>query len=491
MTVQPRHTDGRFGNVPGAPAEVSLHPNLMMLSNDAENILAACREAGGHPIIVGGAVRDSLMTGHHRPAPKDLDIEVYNVSGLKVLIPYLKKVGRVDEVGASFGVLKVWVGKDDYDVSVPRTESKTGAGHRGFDVEIDPHLPYEDALARRDFTINSIGYIPTTGEIIDPYNGRADLENGVLRHTSDAFSDDPLRVLRGAQFAARYDLVMASETIELAQSISPRFSELATERVYGELVKLAHSRKPSAGLRVLKETGWLEHFPELAATVDIPQDPKWHPEGDVFTHQGLAADEAARVADEQNLEGDDRTVVVMAAMLHDLGKVTHTQHKKDGRITSHGHATSGAPLAVDLLARAGFPKDIQNRVAPLVYNHMGYVAVNGEPTDSAVRALVRRLEPATIEEWAMTLEADAGGRGPASRAGEGWKWVERANVIGSIRPKKALLRGEHLMAVGMKPGAEFRPIIQASIEAQDNGEFDDEAGAVAWFQAFVKKSPLS
>jgi len=480
--TQPRSDNGQFGSAPGAPAEVSLRPNLIELSEDAERILAACREAGGHPLIVGGAVRDALATDTREP--KDLDIEVYNVSGLKVLIPYLRKVGKVDEVGASFGVLKVWVGDSDYDVAVPRTESKSGAGHRGFEVEIDPHLSYADALARRDFTMNSIGYIPTTGEIIDPYNGRGDLADGVLRHTSDAFSDDPLRVLRAAQFAARYDLVMAPETVELARSISPRFSELATERVHGEFVKLAHAPKPSAGLRVLRETGWLEHFPELANTVGVQQDERYHPEGDVFEHQSQAADAAARAADERGLERDDRTVIVMAAMLHDVGKATHTQYH-EGRITSHGHADAGAPMVVAFLARAGFSKDIQDRVRPLVREHMNHAAagVGNAPSDSAIRALVRRLEPATIEEWAMTLDADAGGRGPASRAGTGWSWVERAEAIGSQRPNKALLRGEHLMAEGMKPGPEFAPHIRASLEAQDNGEFADEVGAVAWLRA--------
>ena len=142
-------------------------------------------------------------------------------------------------------------------------------------------------------------------------------------------------------------------------------------------------------------------------------------------------------------------------------------------------------MAVEMLARAGFPKNVQERVRPLIREHMRHLTGQGDklPGDNVIRALVRRLEPATLEEWAMTLDADSGGRGTASRPGTGWNWVDRAQVIGSERPRKALLRGEHLMAAGLKPGPGFGPHIKASIEAQDNGEFDDEAGAVAWLLA--------
>jgi tRNA nucleotidyltransferase (CCA-adding enzyme) len=499
-TIQPREENGRFSHKSGTGPEVSLmntryEQNLVPLTPVAQDILQACRAAGGKPLIVGGAVRDALR-GDAGGAGHDIDIEVHEVKGLRDLIPHLAKVGNVSEVGASFGVLKVTVGDEDYDVSVPRRESKTGAGHRGFEVVVDPTMNAHDAFARRDFTINAIGWEPDTGEVIDPFNGERDLEDGILRHTSDAFDDDPLRVLRGMQFAARFGMTMHPDTVALCRGIKDRFDELPASRVYGEFVKLISSDEPSAGLRVLKETGWVEHFPELNATIGLPQDVRWHPEADVYEHQSQAADVAARLATERGLEGYDRTVVVMAAMLHDVGKATTTITHDDGRITSAGHAEDGTPMAVELLKRSGFPQVVQARVAPLVGEHMFLHSWQkaGKTGDAALRRLVRRLEPATLEEWALVAEADVRGRSGALESAQkrfdqdavpqtpAWDWVARSREISAERPAPGLLRGEHLMAEGMKPGPDFRPIMDAAREAQDDGEFTDEAGAVAWLR---------
>lgn len=501
MQPQPRTNDGRFSNKAGQEPEVSLmnqriEPDLVPLSDTAQQILAACREAGGRPLIVGGAVRDALR-GDGAGAGHDIDIEVHGVDKLSTLAPFLYKVGNVSEVGASFGVLKVSAGDEEYDVSVPRRDSKTGAGHRGFDIVVDPTMNTRDAFARRDYTINTIGWEPETGEVIDPYNGTEDLENGILRHTSDTFDDDPLRVLRGAQFAARFGMTMHPDTVELCRGIKDRFHELPASRVYGEFVKLINSDEPSVGLRVLKETGWVEHFPELAATIDLRQDARWHPEADVYEHQSQAADVAARYATANGIEGEDREVIVMAAMLHDVGKATTTIEHEDGRITSAGHAEDGVQMAEAFLQRAGFSGSMRKRVLPLVREHMFLHSwqKKGTTGDAALRRLVRRLEPATIGEWAILNDADVRGRsGALSDAQkvsdqeavprtEAWLWLERAKAIGSERPQPGILRGEHLMAVGMKPGPAFRPIIDAAREAQDSGEFSDEAGALAWFAA--------
>lgn len=500
--MQPRAADGRFSSKTGQEPEVSLmnqriEQDLVPLTESAQQILEACRAAGGKPLLVGGSVRDALR-GDAPGAGHDIDIEVHGVDKLSTLAPFLYKVGSVSEVGASFGVLKVTAGKEEYDVAVPRRESRNGTGHRAFDVVVDPTLSVRDAFARRDFTMNAIGWEPETGEVLDPFGGERDLENGILRHTSDAFADDPLRVLRGVQMAARFDMEMHPETVEMCRSIADRFSELSTERVYGELNKLALSDKPSAGLRVLKETGWVRHFPELAAAIDLHQDSRYHPEADVYEHQSQAADVAARYAAANGLAGEDRTVIVMAAMLHDVGKATTTIEHEDGRITSAGHAEEGVHAAEAFLQRAGFPGAVRKRVLPLVREHMFLHSwqKKGTTGDAALRRLVRRLEPATIQEWAILNDADVRGRsGALSDAQkvsdqeavprtEAWLWLERAKTIGSERPKPGILRGEHLMAAGMKPGPEFRPIMDAAREAQDSGEFDDEAGAVAWFTAY-------
>src|SRR5690606_19773099 len=206
--------------------------------------------------------------------------------------------GPTDVVGRSFGVIKIRSGAtgNEYDFSLPRRESKTGAGHRGFAVRPDPMLTDAEAAARRDFTVNAIALDPFNGTVIDPHGGRRDLDSRVLRHTGPAFRDDPLRVLRAFQLAARFNFTLAPETAALCRSMADSFHELPGERIWGEWDKWAvKSTKPSAGLTVLEETGWLVHFPEVAALRGCPQEPEWHPEGDAFTHTQHCLD--ALVAD--------------------------------------------------------------------------------------------------------------------------------------------------------------------------------------------------
>jgi tRNA nucleotidyltransferase (CCA-adding enzyme) len=225
-----------------------------------EPVLAALAQAG-RPRLVGGWVRDALM-GH---PSEDIDIEVSGVS-FDELLAVLKPFGSTDVVGKSFGVIKLNRDGRVYDFSLPRRESKTGTGHRGFRIEPDPLLNDAEAAARRDFTLNAIAWDPITKALIDPLGGEADLRAGILRHSSPAFVEDPLRVLRAMQFAARFDFALAPETAELARSMTGEFSSLPVERIWGEWDKWAtRSLRPSRGLRVLQETGWLQHFPEIAA----------------------------------------------------------------------------------------------------------------------------------------------------------------------------------------------------------------------------------
>jgi tRNA nucleotidyltransferase (CCA-adding enzyme) len=256
-------------------------PAELTLPSDLRAMLEAVRRIG-RPRLVGGGVRDWLLG----ITPKDFDIEAGGVdfeSLHRVLAPF----GSTDVVGRSFGVLKVRsrTSGAEYDFSLPRRESKTGAGHRGFAVEPDPTLSDAGAAARRDFTVNAIALDPFTGALIDPYDGQRDLRAKVLRHTSTAFVEDPLRVLRAFQLAARFDFTLAPETAALSRSIAATYPELAVERVWGEWEKWATKAiRPSRGLSVLAETGWLAHFPEVSALAGTPQEPEWHPEGDVFAH---------------------------------------------------------------------------------------------------------------------------------------------------------------------------------------------------------------
>jgi tRNA nucleotidyltransferase (CCA-adding enzyme) len=378
-------------------------------------------------------------------------------------------------------------------VSLPRRDSKTGDGHRGFDIQPDADLSEKEATGRRDFTINALMWDPNTEEIVDCWGGLEDVENGILRHTTDAFSEDPLRVLRGVQFAARFGFHLAPETAELCRSLVDAYSELPKERIWGEFEKIGtKGTNITSCLTALQESGWDRHFPRLTALYGVEQDPAHHPEGDVIVHTGLAADVAARMADEAHLTGEDRFVAVMAALTHDFGKAEHTQHveQPDGsiKITSHGHAEGGVEPAVEFLESIGTPKRIIERIAPIIREHM--CTSSGDPTPAAVRRLARRLVPATLEEWSLVVGADRGGRGSDNYKNPATKWLAVAANIGvEKRPVKGLLTGNHLIAAGMSPGPEFKAILADSLSAQDNGEFSDEAGAIEWFYnlAFVRR----
>ena len=168
-------------------------PGLVRLTPAARTVVRACVTAGGRPLVVGGSVRDAILGDHE---PKDVDIEVYDVADKESFLDAMADVGDwSDTVGRAFGVVKIRIGDESFDGSLPRRDSKVGDGHRGFVVET-ANLTEAEAAAWRDFTTNSLGWDPMTEELVDGWGGRADIEAGVLRATSDAFGEDPLRVLR-------------------------------------------------------------------------------------------------------------------------------------------------------------------------------------------------------------------------------------------------------------------------------------------------------
>lgn len=480
-----------------APAQPVIIADLVEVSPATQRVLDAIESAGGQPIIVGGSVRDALIAeseGTTKQSPKDIDVEVYG-SDTDQLLGALRRIGHASEVGQSFGVIKATVDGEEFDVSLPRRDVKVGDGHRGFEVQVDDTMSYAEAFGRRDFTINAIGWNPATGEVIDPHGGLADIQSRTLRHTSDAFDEDPERVLRGVRFAGRLGYELAPETIERCRALSGEFDKLPTERVWKEWNKIAlEAQTPSASLTALHQVDWERHFPELAVVRDVPQDPRWHPEGTVDVHTGQVADVAAAIAVRDGLDDEQRTVLMFASMFHDIGKATHTQHQPpsdeypDGRITSHGHAAAGANEVRSLLKRMGAPIRIVDQVAPIVREHMCTSAVGDrEPTETDVRRLIRRLDAdgrgTTIEQWARVCEADRGGRGTASGPSDAAKWVAIAHAIPPERPVLTpLLTGDHLIAAGLKPGPDFRPIMDDAIQAQDAGEITDEASAVQWLR---------
>ncbi len=274
------------------------------------------RDAGGRALLVGGCVRDELMGKQ----PKDWDVEVYGIEPAR-LREVLDQFGSVNVVGEAFTVYKLG---SDLDVSLPRRERKTGRGHRAFFIEGDPSMTIEEGARRRDFTINAILQDPLTGEIIDPFNGRDDLENKTLRAVSrETFAEDSLRVLRAAQFAARFEFEIEAQTVELCRKID--LSDLPSERIWGEMEKLLlKAQHPSIGLKCLLELGVVDRlFPEIKALIDVPQDREWHPEGDVFVHTSLVIDRARELI--EDLPYPRQVTVMLAALCHDFGKPSTTE----------------------------------------------------------------------------------------------------------------------------------------------------------------------
>lgn len=432
------------------------------------HIARAAKEAGGRAYCVGGCVRDALLG----VPPKDVDVEIYGLPAGEIEKMLAGKF-RVEMVGKSFGV---WILKGlPIDVSMPRTERKIGAGHRAFEVEGDPFLSPMEACSRRDFTINAILYDILSGEIIDPYRGRMDIEAGILRHTSPRFSEDPLRVLRAMQFSARFNMEVAPETVALCSEIG--IENLPPERVFEEWKKLIlKGREISRGLFFLRDCGWTRHFPELAAMDGCPQDSRWHPEGDVYTHTAFSMDSFA-----SERTGDDREdlIVGFAVLCHDMGKPSCTFEDERG-IHSYGHDTAGVAFARSFMERMTREKSLVDAVLPLVERHMAILDLwRSKAGDSAIRRLAQKV--GRIDRLVRVDSADRGGRPPLDPGDSPQgAWISARAEELAIRDSapKPLLMGRDLVELGLSPSPKFGEILDAAYEAQLDGAFSDRDGAL-------------
>lgn len=432
------------------------------------NLARAVREEGGRALMVGGCVRDRLLGR----AVKDWDVEVYGVEP-GVLRRLLDRMGSVNVVGEAFTVYKL--GRH-LDVSLPRRERKAGRGHRGFVIEGDPAMPYEEAARRRDFTVNAILEDPLTAEIIDPFDGRGDIRRRVLRAVSPAtFVEDSLRVLRAAQFAARFGFDVEAATVELCRSID--LDDLPSERIWGEMEKLLlAAHRPSIGLEWLDRLRVNEQiFPELHALKGVPQEYEWHPEGDVDVHTRLVCDRAREHLDD--LDRARRVSVMLGALCHDFGKPATTEFT-DGRIRSRGHEEAGVEPTLAFLDRMriftldGY--DVRSQVVALVRDHLKpgeFYRMRDSIGDGAFRRLARRCE---LELLYRVARADSLGRNapwvPRERryTAQAQEWfIERARELEVERRAPApILMGRHLIEMGLEPSPAFREILDAVYEMQ-------------------------
>ena len=460
------------------------------------------RAAGGRALLVGGCVRDGLLGRE----PKDFDLECFGISAPDLQAALAERF-ELDLVGASFGVVKLH--HLEVDVALPRRETKLGLGHKAFEMEHDPNLTVAEASARRDFTVNAIYRDPLTDEVLDPWNGRADLERRILRHVSPHFTEDPLRVLRGMQFVARFDLAPAPETIEICRGMTPE--GLAPERLFAEWEKLlTQGVKISKGLNFLREVGWVKYYPELERLIGCKQDPEWHPEGDVWNHT-LCCLDAFAASRRQNclisgldecltkgssLQSNNQTIkqsdnaedliVGLAVLCHDFGKPACTMYDPvRKRIRSLGHDEEGVEPTLSFLRRLTNEERLLKEVPPLVRLHMRPFAMwKDHSSDGAIRRLAAKV--VRIDRLLRVAAADDAGRPPFPSEPAPLRWLaeqaERLRVADSA--PKPIVQGRDLIALGMKPGVEFGRILKAAYEAQLDGRFSDLKGGIEYVEKF-------
>ena len=443
--------------------------NTQEIDADVLAIARAIAEAGGRALLVGGFVRDRLLG----LGSKDHDIEVYGLE-LERLEACLGGFGEVIAVGKAFGVLRV---KGlDMDFSIPRRDSKTGRGHRGFIVELDPTLDFREAARRRDLTVNSIGLDPLTGEVLDPHDGRTDLQERRLRATDpEKFGEDSLRGLRVAQFLARFEMTPDHQLFELCRALD--LSDLPGERMYEELTKLLlKGVRPSLGFEFLRETGLLRFFPELEAMVGVPQDPEWHPEGTVWEHTLMVVDEAAK-----DRRGDaDDLVLMLGALCHDLGKPDTTVFV-DGRVRSPLHEDVGVPIAEAFLERLRASTETTRKIAALVDHHLApAVFVKGGAGGKAYRRLARKLDGVGLDPMLLfrVARADHFGRTTEDALRRefpaGDTFLERMEELDVEETGiQDVVLGRHLIARGYSPSPWFGKVLAGCRDLQDETGWTD------------------
>lgn len=426
---------------------------------------------GGRALLVGGCVRDMLMGAQ----PKDWDLEVYGIEPLR-LREILDRLGSVNVAGEAFTVYKLG---PDLDVSLPRRERKSGRGHRAFVIEGDPAMTFESATSRRDFTINAILQDPLTGELIDPFNGQVDIKRRILGAVSpETFVEDSLRVLRAAQFAARFEFDIEPETVTLCRTMD--VSDLPRERIWGEMEKLLlGARRPSIGIEWLRTLGVTEQlFPEIEALEGVPQDPEWHPEGDVFVHTKLVVDGARELI--EDLPYGKRITVMLAALAHDFGKPATTEFLEE-RYRSRGHEEAGVAPTESFLNRLNIHTlsgyDVRGQVIALVREHLKpgeFYKKRDEVGDGAFRRLARKCE---LDLLYRVAKADSLGRNAPWVPREKWydseaqEWfIQRAKELAvEQQAPAAILLGRHLLEMGLEPGPMIGEITKSIYEMQLDG----------------------
>jgi len=414
----------------------------------AKRIAYAVADKGGRAYYVGGYVRDLLLGIEN----KDIDIEVHGLLP-RELEEILDSIGTRITIGESFGIYGL--AGCGIDVAMPRKEGARGKGHRDFDVFVDPFLGTKKAAERRDFTVNSLMQDVLSGEIVDHFGGVSDLKNKLIRHVNDlSFPEDELRVLRAAQFAARFEFSIADSTMELCRSI--KLCHLSKERVEGELKKaLLKATKPSLFFEVLKNAGKLdEWFGELVPLIGLKQDPLFHAEGDVWTHTMMVLDQAAAMRDRVK----DPFAFMLAALTHDLGKAVCTS-EKDGRVHSYEHEKLGVPIAESFLRRITSDKRTIRYALHLVAEHMK--PLKTASSGSSIKKTNYMFDMCEDPEALICIAlADDGGRISKAPSVSGEEFLYKRLEIYREYMSRPYVTGKDLIDNGILPGESFGELLR-------------------------------
>lgn len=428
------------------------------------SFLKAITDSGAELYAVGGTVRDRLLK---KPA-KDEDYLVRLVA-IKQLISILEPFGKTALVGQSFGVIKFTPFQNReliIDFSLPRKESSTGVGHKDFNVDFDPSLSVEEDLGRRDFTINAMAMDVKTEKIIDPFGGMKDLSEKILRQVFEkAFNEDPLRLLRGVQFAARFDLKIEKKTLASMKENAHLIKTVSAERISEELKKLFYANRPSTGFDLMYETGLLQHiFPELIPLKGIKQDKQ--PGEDVYDHT-MRVLNAARSDDAIVHKGDIN--LMFAALLHDLGKaVTSRYHEPSERVVFFGHQLASARMAKKILKRLKTETISVDTeiVIKLIKNHM--FETKAHFTERAIRRFIHKMGKELIFLLMDFRIADnRGGKHPNSIKGIQnlkKKIQEELDKKPPFGPKDLAINGSDILALGVKEGPAVGTILKKLVD---------------------------
>lgn len=442
----------------------------------AHKLAELVNEKSGTCYYVGGFVRDRLMKKEN----KDIDIEVHSVSP-ETLEEILDSLGKRIEIGESFGIYALK--GCSLDIAMPRKETATGKGHRDFAVSVDPFIGTQKAALRRDFTINALMENVLTGEIIDHFGGLSDLENKTLRHVNDSsFPEDPLRVLRAAQFASRFNFKIARETKELCRNID--ISTLSKERIEGEMKKaLIKAEKPSVFFEVLRETHKLgEWFPELKNLIGVMQRHEFHLEGDVWNHTMMVLDEAAKRRDEAQFPYG----FMLAALCHDFGKAVASE-TKDGVTRSIGHEYEGLPLIGEFLRRITNEHKVRKYVLNLSKLHMRPNILAAQK--SSVKA-TNKLFDSCVEPSDLILLAlcDDKGRLTETPHESAEPFLRERLCIYEEYMSKPYVTGGDLIEAGLKPDESFKEILDYAHKLRLSGT--EKENALKQTLAYAKEKGL-